>query len=185
VLSGSTAFAAKKGANTSPSTTPGTINCMSVKDDSANPGVCDGLKPTLSCVFANDDGTYSAALGFVNPSDLTIEADAGYYVNSIYINKRTPKADGQPSFFRPGASTTEFVVDWDPSDGDQIQWTLDGTTLNFSSTSGPACVSHPVPIMGNAVVWGIGGGVAVCALLVWNRRSMRRKEWIRRLSRAA
>ena len=52
--------------NTAPSTTAGTVNCLSWQDQAAYPGVCTGLKPTLSCVWANDDGTYSAALGFTN-----------------------------------------------------------------------------------------------------------------------
>jgi len=177
--------AADAAVNTAPSTTPGTINCMSWQDDQNNPGACAALKPTLSCVWANDDGTYSAALGFDNRSGFTIEADAGSYQNAIYINGSTPTADGQPSFFRPGVSTTEFTIDWNPLHGDNVNWSLDGTSLNFSSSSGPACEQHPVPIAGNALVWGIGGGAAVCALALWNRRSMRRKEWIRRLSQAA
>ena len=170
--------------NTSPSTTPGTVNCLSWQDQASYPGVCDGLTPTLSCTWDNGDGTYSAALGFDNPSAYTIEADAGSYQNSIYINASTPHADGQPSFFRPGISETEFVVTWDPLHGDQVNWTLDGHQLVFASSTGPACAQHPVPILGNTTVLGIAGGLAVCAFVVWNRRSLRRKEWLRTVGTA-
>ena len=148
------------------------------------PGVCTGLKPTLSCVWANDDGTYSAALGFTNPSQYTIEADAGSYQNSVYLNGSTPHADGQPSFFRPGDPVTEFTLDWNPLQGNDVQWALDGTTLRFSSSSGPACAQHPVPIMGSMTVLGIVAFGGVGAFVFFNRRSIARKEWLRRLVHA-
>lgn len=170
--------------NTAPSTTAGIVNCLSWQDQAAYPGVCAGLKPALSCVWANDDGSYSAALGFTNPSRYTIEADAGSYQNSVYLNRSTPHADGQPSFFRPGDSTTEFTLDWNPIHGDDVQWALDGTTLRFSSSSGPACTQHPVPIMGSVTVLGIVALGGVGAFVFFNRRSIARKEWLRRLVHA-
>jgi hypothetical protein len=176
--------AAHAAQNTDPSTTPGTINCLSWQDQAAYPSACTGLKPTLSCVWANGDGTYSAALGFTNPSAYRIEADAGSYQNSIYINGSTPTADGQPSFFRPGTSTTEFTIDWNPLRGNTVQWALDGTTLQFTSASGPACAQHPVPILASLTVIGLTGLGGVGAFVLWNRRSVNRREWLRRLVRA-
>jgi hypothetical protein len=178
------AFAAKPAPTPSPtSSSSDVINCTSPQVFNANRAACTALTPTVSCVWDNGDGTFSAALGFVNPTDSTIESDAGTYQNAIYINGNSPDM-GQPSIFRPGTSTTEFVLDWTPISGDWVEWQLDNNTLGFSSTNTQTCDQHPVPIMGSAVVWGITGGAAVCALVLWNRRSMLRKEWIRRLSRA-
>jgi hypothetical protein len=169
--------------NTDPSTTPGTVNCLSWQDQAAYPTACSGLTPTLSCVWDNGDGTYTAALGFTNPSTYTIEADAGSYLNSVYGNKSTPKDSGQPSFFRPGTSVTEFTVDWTQSKVGVMEWQLGDQMLTFSSSSGPACTQHPVPIFSNATLLGVTAFLGMCAFAVWNRRSLRRKAWIRALSR--
>jgi hypothetical protein len=162
---------------------------MTSQDRDAYPGACDDITPTLSCVFDNGDGSFSAALGFDNRSGYTLILPAGSYENAIYGNGKGASDVGQTSSFRPGVSTTEFVVDWNPvRSGDHVQWALGAdpntNTLFFSSTSAPACSAHPVPIMGNATMIGVAGGIAVLALLLWNRRSMRRKEWIRALGRA-
>lgn len=185
MLAAPAAHAAK--IDTSPSTTPGTLNCMAWQDREAHPGACENLTPTLSCVWDNGDNTFSAALGFRNDSDYTLIAPAGSYENAIYGNGKVGNDVGQTDSFRPGISVTEFVVTWNPVHGDDMQWALGSNpnTLNFSSTSTPTCDQHPVPILGNATLIEIAALTGVCALVLWNRRSIGRREWIRGIVRSS
>jgi hypothetical protein len=185
MLAAPAAHAAK--VDTNPSTTPGTLNCMAWQDREAHPGACENLTPTLSCVWNNGDGTFAAALGFSNQSGYTLLAPAGSYENSIYGNGKVANDVGQTPSFRPGDSTTAFVVTWNPVRGDAMQWALGSNpnTLDFTSTSGPACDQHPVPIFGNATLLGIAALTGVCAFVFWNRRSIGRREWIRGIIRAS
>jgi len=184
LLAAPAAHAAK--VDTSPSTTPGTLNCMSWQDRDAHPGACENLTPTLSCVWDNGDGTFAAALGFDNESGYTLIAPAGSYENSIYGNHDVANDVGQTSSFRPGVSETEFVVTWDPNHGSGMQWALGSNpnTLNFSSTSTPSCDQHPVPISGNATLIGIAALGGICGFVAWNRRSIKRKAWLHRAVRS-
>jgi len=142
-----------------PTTSAGVIDCFDPLQAAASGGACAAITPTFSCVWNNGNGSYTAALGYTNPSGYTLQMPVGTYVNSFYGKAGEPNDWGQPTLYPPGTSTTAFTVTWSQPWQYTIKWALgDKHTVAFSSASS-ACTSKPVPIVATA-------GAAVLALLV-------------------
>lgn len=160
-----------------PSASPGSvIDCLDWQQRAASGTACADITPTFACVWNNGDGTYTAALGYVNPSSYTLELQPGSYVNSFYGKKGDPNNWGQPALYPPGTSTTYFTITWSQQWQYTLLWQLGtaGHTVTFSSASTP-CTSKPVSIIGNV---GLVGAALLGALVVFvflNRRVERRR----------
>lgn len=152
----------------------GSVDCLDQAQAAAAGGACDQVEPTFACVFNNGNGSYTAALGYVNSSPYTLELPVGSYLNSFYGKKGDPNDWGQPALYPPGTSVTAFTVTWTQPWQYTIEWELGGTKLSFSSASTPACTTHPVPIVGSVAA--IGGAVVLgAAIFGWaNRRAVRK-----------
>ena len=150
------------------------VDCSDSAQAQAAGGACNEIQPTFACIFANGNGSYTAALGYRNSSSSTLEFPVGSSLNSFYGRKGDAPNWGQPATYPPGTSVTAFTVTWAQKAQNTIQWALGGKTLAFSSASAPACTTHPVPIVGSVAA--IGGTVLVGAVIfVWaNRRAVGR-----------
>lgn len=139
--------------------------------------LCEQLVPTFSCVFDNGDGSYTAALGYTNPTDTTLVAAPGSYVNSFYAYGGFKTDQGQIASFPPGTSETAFTITWSPGKrhvNSPVVWELGGFSKQVSFTSSSAaCSSHPVPIMGSWVAAGIALVLTIPAFLFVNARRRR------------
>ncbi len=89
----------------------------------------DAITPTVTCVAANSDGTYTAFFGYNNPNSYAVAIEVGK------DNQFTPPPDsqGQPSVFEPGSQTAAFAVD---SKGDSLVWHLEGKTAEANKNTG-------------------------------------------------
>jgi len=89
----------------------------------------DTITPTVTCVSANSDGTFTAFFGYNNPNSYPVSIEAGK------DNKFTPPPDsqGQPTTFEPGSQTAVFTVD---SKGDSLVWHLDGSIAEANKNTG-------------------------------------------------
>jgi uncharacterized repeat protein (TIGR01451 family) len=104
----------------------------------------DAIKPTLDCVFANDDGTFNAFFGYSNSNGVAINLAVGKN------NQFTPPPDdqGQTATFEPGTQTGVFTV---VSKGDSLVWHLDGSTAEANKNS-PGCSQASCALDGPAAL---------------------------------
>jgi hypothetical protein len=108
--------------------------------------------PTLECINNNNNGSYTAFLGYDNQDKLTFSIPTG-----VRNSFSTTTDLGQPVEFLPGLHAKDFFIEFD---GNTIVWTLVGPdsvarTVQFSSSS-PACSLHfpTAKISGNAILCG-------------------------------
>jgi hypothetical protein len=121
-------------------------------------GIADtSVKPTLTCVAKNNDGSWLAVWGYNNPNASTVSIPAGAQ------NQMTPAyTTAQPTSFAPGASTAAWSTKY--ADGTSPAWTLDGNTA--AVTAGAAtCPSTVVPMIGGSTLAQVGFGTAFVALI--------------------
>ncbi|MCL6538836.1 MAG: hypothetical protein K6T28_09690, partial [Acidothermus sp.] len=159
-----------------PSASPGSVvDCLDWQQRQASGSACFDVTPTFACVWNNGDGSYTAALGYVNNSPYTLALQPGTYVNSFYGKHGDPNNWGQPTLYPPGTSTTAFTVTWTQQWPYTIIWQLGsgGHTVAFSSSSTP-CTSKPVSLVGS---FGAIGAAALLMMVVFGiamRRAHRR-----------
>jgi uncharacterized repeat protein (TIGR01451 family) len=89
----------------------------------------DAVTPTVTCVAANSDGTYTAFFGYSNPNSYPVTIEVGKN------NQFTPAPDsqGQPTTFETGSQTAVFTV---ASKGESLVWHLDSKTAEANKNSG-------------------------------------------------
>ena len=92
------------------------------------------VAPTLTCEFANADGTYTAVFGYNNTAATALTFAIGGQ-NTFAPN---PADRGQPTVFQPGTFASVFTVDWNGSG--TLAWNLDGNNVHVTSSS-PRCTS--------------------------------------------
>jgi hypothetical protein len=113
---------------------------------------CQALTPTVACVWANSDGSHTAAFGYTNTSatdDITVDLGFANRVSGALTG--TP-----PTFFPRGTSVTAFTVTY-VNPNPSVTWHLVGKSARASSSSTP-CSSPPVP--------GFGGTAAFLGMLL-------------------
>ena len=145
-----------------------TINCDAAAQPSTDWTTCQTLTGTAKCVWNNNDGTYTMAMGYTNPSAATLNAvipNAATNVagtnNALTATNGSASNPAHIASFPPGTSTTAFTVTWTPSSKtDPVTWALMGHTFTFVDTM-TACTSKPVPVLANETF----GTIAVAALL--------------------
>ena len=130
-------------------------------------GAATTLTPLLNCIQAGSGSSYTAVLGYQNPTRTT-------YVLYGSTNRLSPSSyDGdQPHRFDPG--THNGVYSLAVSSG-TVTWTLRDTTLTISRTAAKACPSDtqlPAEGNGTGAVVALAIAAAVGALIV--RRARRR-----------
>lgn len=86
------------------------------------------IRPQVSCITANQDGTYTASWGYVSdnntccpPYELPIREMGTPDDPRANFFSPAPIDRGQPSFFIPGAQPETFDITWD---GTPLTWTL-------------------------------------------------------------
>ena len=111
------------------------------------------LTPLLDCVSRNDDGTFTAVFGYLNPTGTTVRVPVGP------DNQLTPDRTGQtlPTTFLPGEARGVFSVTVDQGAG--VLWHLGDDNLAARVNSKPACPPTEMPAEGN----GTGPVVALAA----------------------
>ena len=92
------------------------------------------VTPTLTCEFANADGTYTAVFGYTN----TAATAQTFVIGGQNTFAPNPADRGQPTVFQPGVHTSVFTVDW--SGAGDLAWNLDGGNVHATSSS-PRCTS--------------------------------------------
>ena len=145
-----------------------TINCDAAAQPSTDWTTCQQLVGTAKCVWNNNDGTFTMAMGYTNPTTSTLNAvipNAATNVagtnNSLTATSGSAANPGHTASFLPGTSTTAFTVTWTPSSKtDPVTWVLMGKTYSFVDTM-TACTSKPVPVVANETF----GAIAVAGLL--------------------
>lgn len=167
-----------------------TINCDAVSHSSPDWSTCRQLVGTASCYWNNGDGTYTVALGYINPSGEILTAAAGTDNNGIPANGTIPTFanPGRLTTFYPGTSQTAFTMTWDPWSDFGFDWYIMDRRFTFTTANTPACTSSPVPIMGNAIAAAVGGALLVGLFVVANRRRLARvarSPWLRRQTAAS
>lgn len=153
------------GTGTASAATP-TVDCDAAGQPSANWTTCQQLVGTAKCVWNNNDGSWTMAMGYTNPSTSTLNAaiPSGGVAGTNNALTATGGSAANPAHiasFPPGTSTTAFTVTWSPtSKTDPVTWALMGKSYTFNDQITP-CTSKPVPVVANEVL----GGIAVAGLL--------------------
>ena len=101
----------------------------------------DKISPILECVVKNNDGSYTAHFGYLNPNNVAIEIPVG--ANNKF--SPAPQDRGQTTTFNPGRTdffpNSDFTVTWDGSSN--LVWTLNGkTTTASANNSQQRCSEH-------------------------------------------
>ena len=154
-----------------------TLNCDTAAQPSATWTSCQQLTGTAKCVWNNGDGTWTLALGYVNPTTSNLFASipsggTGGTNNALTATNGTAADPAHLSTFPPGTSTTAFTVTWSPtSKTDPLTWVLMGHTYTWVDTY-TACAAKPVPVEGN-VVLGAVGLAAMTGGVLFRRRRLR------------
>ena len=162
-----------------PASAATTINCDTAAHTStAWTAGCLKLTGTAKCVWNNGDGTWTMAMGFLNPTADTLFAsipntgtNTGAY-NAFTATGGSAANPGHFATFPPGTYTSAFTVTWKPSSStDPVSWQLMGATSTWTRTI-TACPSKPVPVIGNGIAGGMGV-IALTGLGLLNRRRFR------------
>ena len=137
----------------------------------AAPGVATGattLIPVLNCIQAGSGSSYTAVLGYTNPTRTT-------YVLYGSPNRISPSSyDGdQPHRFDPGTHNAVFSL---PISSGTVTWTLQGTTLTISKNAAKACPGDTqMPADGNGtgivVALAVAGALGVLVVRRLRRRA--------------
>jgi hypothetical protein len=156
---------------------PRTIDCDAVSASSADGQTCRQLVGTAACVWNNGNGTWTMAMGYVNPTDAILQADIpengnGGTLNALTATSGSAANPNHLAAFPPGTSTTAYTVTWSPRNStDPVTWALMGTTRSWNRTI-TACPKKPVPVLGS--VGGTAAGIGALGLLAWcGRRRIR------------
>lgn len=150
-----------------------TINCDTAKG--ANLATCQQLTGTAACVFDNGDGTWTMALGYINPTTSTLDSaipngGAGGTNNALTATNGSAANPGHIASFPPGTSTTAFTVTWSPtSSTDPVTWALNGHTYSWTDQI-TACPTKPVPVVSNAAFGGIASALILGTVLFRKQR---------------
>jgi hypothetical protein len=154
-----------------------TIDCDTAAQPSANWTTCGQLVATAKCVWNNGDGTYTMALGYINPSTSNLFSSIpntgnGTGANNALTATNGSAADpGHVATFVPGTSTTAFTVTWSPtSKTDVVSWLLNGHTTTWADTI-TACPAKPVPVVNNVALGSIGMAGVLGVVLFRRRRT--------------
>jgi hypothetical protein len=162
-----------------------TINCDTATGASWTS--CQQLTGTAACVFNNLDGTWTIALGYINPTTSTLisaipAGGNGGANNALTATNGSAANPGHIASFPPGTSTTAFTVTWSPtSKTDAVSWALNGRTFSWNDQI-TACPTKPVPVMSNAALSGIASAFLLGAVLF---RKHRQRGWRRKVALAA
>jgi hypothetical protein len=155
-----------------------TIDCDAAAQPSASWTTCQQLVGTAKCVWNNNDGTYTLALGYTNPTADNLFAsipNTGTNTgnnNALTATSGSAADPGHLATFAPGTSTTAFTVTWTPSSKtDVVSWLLMGHTSTWADTF-TACPSKPVPVVSN-VALGSVGLAGITGLALFRRRRSR------------
>jgi hypothetical protein len=147
------------------------IDCLNPAQAAGSNGACTSVQPTFSCVWDNGGGSFTAALGYVNHSQYTLEIPVGSYDNSFYGSPSDPVDWGQPDLFPPGSSTTFFTVTWTQPSQYTIEWQLgDQHVVSFSSAS-TACTTSQVPMVASVSTLVAAVLVIMGIFVIANRRA--------------
>lgn len=149
----------------------GVIDCLDQTQAASANGACTAVQPTFSCVWANGGGSYTAALGYSNPTRYTLRMPVGSYLNSFYGRRGDPHDWSQPSLFPPGSSSTFFTVTWTQPWQYTIQWQLGEHHLVSFSSAGRACKTSQVPMVASVSTLGAAVLVMMGIFVVANRRA--------------
>lgn len=93
------------------------------------------VTPTLTCVFDNGDGTFTAVFGYTNTAATAVTVPIGGTNNFA----PSPQDRGQPTVFPPGSDTSAVLVVFD---GSKQTWTLDAGKVHTTPSS-PVCPTDP------------------------------------------
>ena len=152
-----------------------TINCDTAGQPSSDWTTCQQLTPTAKCVWNNGDSTWTMALGYINPTLMTLNAAIPNGVvagtnNALTATNGSAANPAHISSFPPGTSSTAFTVTWSPtSNTDPVTWALMGHSVSFNRTI-TACTSKPVPVVANETFGTIALAGLLGAVLVSRRR---------------
>lgn len=94
------------------------------------------LIPVIECVVVNDNGTYTASIGYLNRNSFTIDLPAGTARNEFLPS---PDDRGQPEQFAPGRHSHAFNVTVPTSVS--LRWSLDGEVVNAHPDYTASCVT--------------------------------------------
>jgi len=93
--------------------------------EAAETGVAhEPVDPVLEQVVDNGNGTFTAAFGYLNPNEHSVQIDIGAN-NRFSYRGETGLAKGQPEEFLPGRHSFVFFVVFD---GSNLVWTLNNRT---------------------------------------------------------
>jgi hypothetical protein len=152
-----------------------TINCDTAGQPSSDWTTCQQIQGTAKCVWNNGDGTWTMALGYLNPTTTTLNAAIpnGAVLGTNNALTATNGSAANPAHiasFPPGTSTTAFTVTWSPtSNTDPVSWALMGRTFSFNRQI-TSCTSKPVPVVANETFGAIAVAAVLGTVLVSRRR---------------
>jgi hypothetical protein len=142
---------------------------------------CQQLTGSAACVWNNQNGSYTIALGYKNPTSsnlfaaIPVNGVGGTNNKLTATNGTASDPDHLSTFWANDTSVTAFTVTWYPSSRrDPVTWALMGHTYQFTERSAPPCTTKPVPIMGSMSAVGAGLGLLFVAFVFVNRRQLRR-----------
>lgn len=153
------------GSGTASAATP-TVNCDAAAQPSTDWATCQQLTGTAKCVWNNNDGTWTMAMGYTNPTTSILNAaipngSVAGTNNALTATNGSAANPAHIASFPPGTSTTAYTVTWSPTNkNDPVTWALMGRTFTFTDQI-TACTSKPVPVVANETF----GAIAVAALL--------------------
>ena len=129
----------------------------------------DALEPAVDCIVTNDDGSWTAVLGYTNSGRKTVTVPLGP------DNKITPAREETivPTRFAPGRQRGAGAVTIE--NGGSAVWHLGNENLKINSTSAKACpppTEMPAEGNGTGIVVALGAAGVIGAVVV--RRTRRR-----------
>jgi hypothetical protein len=133
------------------------------------------VTPLLDCVIMNNNGTYTAVLGYSNTTGRTQTVAYGY--NNVVSPSKYDRV--QPTTYKSGTYHGVFKLTLSVYDAyyGNPYWRLNGDTLDYTDVTSNACPpATQMPSVGNGTGAAIGLGVAGVIGVFLIRRYVRRAQ---------
>jgi hypothetical protein len=145
----------------------GAVSLLVLSAGPAAAAPADSLTPLVDCIVTNDDGSWTAVLGYVNGGSSTVSIPVGR------DNKITPDRAGNvlPTRFEPGRHRGAGSVTVDRGAG--AVWHLGDDQFKIRSTSAKACpppTEMPAEGNGTGIVVALGAAGVIGAVFVRGNR---------------
>jgi hypothetical protein len=105
------------------------------------------VTPSVSCYWANPDGSTTFSVGYTNTGATTVT----YPIGPLNYVTPSPQDRGQPTVFLPGTHTNVWAPTVTAADmAGNPNWFVNGVAVSYGGNI-PACAAKPVNVSGSTV----------------------------------